>query len=91
MAGHFNIGRFLVFALMVSVSVGSAAQLSSPVTYFIEDGKGVPGFDSMDRDLAEMALAAWARESGGRLKFVKAAQVNDALLRVRWISAADGL
>jgi len=91
MTGHFNIGRFLVFALIVSVSVCSAAQLSSPVTYFIEDGKGVPGFDSMDRELAEMALAAWSRESGGRLKFVKAAQVTDAVLRVRWISAADGL
>lgn len=91
MTGQFPIGRFLVFALAVSVCVCSAAQFTSPVTYFIEDGKGVPGFDSMDRELAEMALAAWSRESGGRLKFVKAAQVSDAMLRVRWISAADGL
>ena len=38
-----------------------------------------------------MALAAWSRESGGKLKFVPAAQEANALVRVRWISAADGL
>jgi len=91
MTAHVTIGRFIVLALAVSVCVCSAAQLTSPVPYFIEDGKGVPGFDSMDRELAEMALAAWSRESAGSLKFVKAAQVSDAMLRVRWISAADGL
>jgi len=91
MTAHVTIGRFIVFALAVFVCVCSAAQLTSPVPYFIEDGKGVPGFDSMDRELAEMALAAWSRESAGRLKFVKAAQVSDAMLRVRWISASDGL
>jgi hypothetical protein len=79
--------RYLLIAIIALASV----QLSSPVTYFIEDGKNVPGFDSGDRELAEMALAAWSRESGGRLKFVPAAQAANALVRVRWISASDGL
>jgi hypothetical protein len=83
--------RFIAIALALSTSVCLRAQISSPVSYFIEDGKGVPGFDSADRELAEMALAAWSRESGGRLKFVRAAQPSEALIRVRWISAADGL
>jgi hypothetical protein len=82
---------FIVASLIFSVAVLTAAQLSSPVTYFIEDGKNVAGYDSGDRQLAEMALAAWSRESGGRLKFVPAAQEANALVRVRWISAEDGL
>jgi hypothetical protein len=81
----------IIVALITSIAVHGAAQLSSPVPYFIEDGKNVSGFDAGDRELAEMALAAWSRESGGHLKFVRAAQESSALVRVRWISAADGL
>jgi hypothetical protein len=81
----------ILVAFTFSIAALAAAQLSSPVSYFIEDGKNVPGFDSGDRELAEMALAAWSRESGGRLKFVPVAQEANALVRVRWISAADGL
>ncbi|HET9130937.1 MAG TPA: matrixin family metalloprotease, partial [Terriglobia bacterium] len=73
------------------VAVSASMQLSSPVTYFVEDGRTVPGFDSGDRELAEMALAAWSRESGGHLKFVPTTQESAALVRVRWISASDGL
>src|SRR5689334_401984 len=86
--------RFVfAFAFLISsiAALAASMQLSSPVTYFIEDGKNVPGFDSGDRELAEMALAAWSRESGGHLKFTPAAQESSALVRVRWISAADGL
>jgi len=81
----------VIVALISSIAVLSSAQLPSPVPYFIEDGRNVPGFDSGDRELAEMALAAWSRESGGHLRFILAAQEPSALLRVRWISAADGL
>jgi hypothetical protein len=81
----------IVAYLIFSIAALAAAQLSSPVSYFIEDGKSVAGFDSGDRELAEMALAAWSRESGGRLKFTRAAQESTALVRVRWISAEDGL
>jgi hypothetical protein len=83
----------IVFSLLLSIGTLALAgvQLSSPIPYFIEDGKNVPGFDSGDRELAEMALAAWSRESGGHLKFVPATQESSALVRIRWISAADGL
>ncbi len=84
---NINYMRYLLVAFFALAS----AQLTSPVTYFIEDGKNVAGFDSGDRELAETALAAWSRESGGRLKFVPAVQESSALVRVRWISAADGL
>jgi len=79
--------RYLLATFIALASI----QLPSPVTYFIEDGKNVSGYDSGDRELAEMALAAWSRESGGRLKFVPAPQAANAQVRVRWISAADGL
>ena len=44
--------------LMTVILAASSMQLSSPVTYFIEDGKNVAGFDAGDRELAQMALAA---------------------------------
>jgi|SRR6185295_6232540 len=85
-----SMPKYLRSAFMAIIAVASL-QLSSPKTYFIEDGKAVSGFDAGDRDLADLALAAWSRESGGRLKFIRAAQPADALIRIRWISAADGL
>jgi hypothetical protein len=64
-----------------------AAQLDTaePVTFFIEDGTGVPGYRDYDRDLAKMALEAWARESAGKLRFSEAKTRDEALLRVRWV------
>jgi len=79
--------RYLLATFIALASL----QASSTVTYFIEDGKNVSGFESSDRELAEMALAAWSRESGGKLKLVAAAQESAAMVRVRWISPADGL
>jgi Matrixin len=61
------------------------------IPYFIDDGTGVPGYRQSDKDLAKMALAAWTRESGGKLRFVEAKSKDDALLRVRWISSHEGL
>jgi hypothetical protein len=80
----------VVIAIM-TLTASASPQLASPTSYFIEDGKSAPGFEAGDAELAEMALAAWARESGGLLKFVRAKQPSDALLRVHWLSAADGL
>jgi len=88
---RYALIAIIVVASMASESVLASLQLSSATTYFIEDGKAVSGFDAGDRDLADLALAAWSRESGGRLKFIRAAQPADALIRIRWISAADGL
>jgi hypothetical protein len=61
------------------------------IPFFIDDGTGVPGYRQSDKDLAKMALAAWTRESGGKLRFVEAKSKDDALLRIRWISSHEGL
>ncbi|MSU64662.1 MAG: hypothetical protein EXS38_00830 [Opitutus sp.] len=59
----------IAFVSLISLAALTPApkpvRLTSPATYFIEDGRGVAGFDAADRELAEMALAAWARETGG--------------------------
>jgi hypothetical protein len=85
--------RHILIAIIFALSITALAspQRSSPVSYFIEDGKGVYGFDANDPKLAELALSAWARESGGKLKFVPASQSPNALIRIRWISAEGGL
>ena len=62
-----------------------------PIPYFLEDGRGVAGYRDSDRDLAKMALEAWSRESGGKLKFIEAKARNLALVRIRWVSAHEGL
>jgi hypothetical protein len=61
------------------------------VTYFIEDGKGVPGYRDSDRELAVFALNAWSRESQAHLKFAEAKTRDAAVIRFRWISPAEGL
>ena len=61
------------------------------IPFFIDDGTGVPGYRQSDKDLAKIALAAWTRESGGKLRFVEAKSKDDALLRIRWISSHEGL
>jgi hypothetical protein len=81
---------------MISLSVALVAfmqivSIDGAIPFFIEDGAGVPGYRQSDKDLAKLALAAWNRESGGKLKFVEAKSKDDALLRVRWISSQQGL
>src|SRR4030095_5481207 len=60
------------------------------VPYNISDGNGIAGYDAKDGELAVYALEAWARESGNRLKFVRAKGESESLLRVRWIAAGEG-
>ena len=67
------------------------AGMKEAIPFFIEDGTGVSGYQQSDRDLARLALAAWTRESGSKLKFVETESRNDALLRIRWISGNEGL
>jgi hypothetical protein len=61
------------------------------ITYFIDDGTGVPGYRASDRELAKFALDAWSRESMGHLKFVEAKSADGALIRFRWVSPSEGL
>jgi hypothetical protein len=81
----------MIRVLLVLTALMQLANVNEAIPFFIEDGYGVPGFRRSDQELAKLALAAWTRESGGRLKFVEAKSKEDALLRVRWISAHEGL
>jgi hypothetical protein len=62
-----------------------------PIPVYIEDGKSVPGYHDSDRELVKMALDAWSRESGGKLKFTESKERGGALIRLRWISPTEGL
>lgn len=77
--------------LLAAMAFMQFANTKEPVPFFIEDGTGVSGYQQSDRELAKLAIAAWARESGGKLKFVEATTKDTALLRVRWISNNAGL
>src|SRR5262245_2688232 len=86
--------RFGSIALAVTlVMAPQLGRLDSrdAVTYFIEDGKGVPGYRDSDRELARLALNAWSRESGGTLRFAESKVRETALIRFRWISPNEGL
>jgi hypothetical protein len=80
----------LAIALMFAPQLGRLDTTES-ISYFIDDGKGVPGYRDSDRELAKLALDAWSRESSGKLKFSEAKTRDAALIRFRWISTADGL
>ncbi len=64
---------------------------SEPIPFVIQAGREVPGSVASDRELAIWALKAWSRESGGKLKFIEAASVESGLIRLRWVSAREGL
>jgi hypothetical protein len=60
------------------------------VTYFVAEG--LPGSEYLagDRQLAVWALKAWEKSLGGALRFEPASEQN-ALVRVHWVPASDGL
>jgi hypothetical protein len=76
----------VLFALL-SVQARPAPEVTP---YYITEGKGIAGYESGDRELAVFALDAWARESGGRVRFTPAKSEADALLLVRWVAAGEG-
>ena len=86
---HAAIKRTILMSAVIATMQFPVTK--EPISFFIEDGTGVPGYRQSDKDLARLALAAWTRESGGKLKFVETKSRNDALLRVRWISSHEGL
>jgi hypothetical protein len=76
----------LLLALFLQLPAGP-----QDISYYISDGKGITGYEAGDSELAVLALEAWSRESGGRVKFTRAAAEGEALLRVRWASPDQGL
>jgi hypothetical protein len=83
-------GIVLGIALLLAPQFGRL-DTREAISYFVEDGKGVPGYRDSDRELAKLALDAWSRESVGRLKFAEARNADAALIRFRWISQNEGL
>jgi hypothetical protein len=61
----------------------------SPITFFIADGSGKPGYHSSDRELARWALEAWQRNAAKGLRFA-AAPESSALIRVYWAGPEGG-
>ncbi len=81
----------LVPALLLATLLFQTPRAPEVIPYYITDGKNVAGYDAGDRALAVFALEAWARESGGRLRFTSTESESDALLIVRWVAAGEGL
>lgn len=86
---------FFVFALS---GIRAPAQRSAPqrplaakgpISYFIADGSGAPGYRSSDRELAHWALEAWQRSAPKGLRF-EAATESSALVRIYWAAPDPG-
>jgi hypothetical protein len=60
------------------------------VTYFVAEGTPGSQYQPADNELAVWALKAWEQSAGGRLRF-EASREQDALVRVHWVNAQDGL
>ena len=84
-----RFGVIAVLALMCAAASG-ALQTQAPIPYYVQDGKGIAGYESGDRELAGFAFDAWSRESGGRLNFVRAERESNALVQVRWVDSGEG-
>ena len=78
-------------SIVLAVMVGSPAmQTPAPdvTTYYIAAGEAGTSYRPADRQLAEWALAAWGRNSGGALRFAPSDEAH-ARIRIYW-AAADG-
>ena len=65
-------------------------EIDGPIPYFIAPGLPEFGYRPGDEQLAEWALAAWSRATGGVLCFYPA-EGTKALLRIYWSPVNDGL
>ena len=63
---------------------------SGRTTYFIAEGLPGSQYRPSDRDLATWALKAWERSLAGAVRFEPAPE-PDAMVRVHWVPAEDGL
>jgi hypothetical protein len=91
--------RLVSLAALGLCTVGSAGaqnlaslaplDASEPISYFIAEGEPGSEYRPADKDLAQWALQAWARNSGGALRFVPGTE-DDALIRVLFVPASSG-
>jgi hypothetical protein len=66
-----------------------ALEKKSPITYFIADGNGKPGYHSSDSELAQWALQAWQRSAANGFRFAAATE-SSALVRLYWAGPDSG-
>jgi hypothetical protein len=94
----FTASTIIGLSIIVPATLRAASQQlampqglnnKSPVTYFIADGNGKPGYHSSDRELARWALEAWERSVGKGLRFSPTTESN-ALIRVYWAGPEGG-
>ena len=83
--GPFGLSRIVRVAEQTPARTGVAG---SPITYFIADGSGKPGFKRSDLELARWALGAWERTAAG-IHFEPAAE-SAALIRIYWAEPTGG-
>ena len=83
LAAHAGLSAQRTFALDPLDSTGR-------VTYFIGEGTPESQYRPQDRELAAWALAAWARSTGGAIRF-ESSREQDALVRVQWVNERDGV
>jgi len=72
-----------------TVTAPQALNEKRPITYFISDGSGKPGYHSSDRELARWALQAWQRSASNGIRFAAATE-SSALIRLYWAGPEGG-
>ena len=82
-----------MIALQTAAKQGTATlqalDAKRPITYFISDGSGKPGYHSSDRELAQWALQDWQRSAANGFRFAPAAE-SAALIRLYWAGPESG-
>ena len=92
-----NTWQILAAGLAMGIGVVAASpqvvsqplDISSPVSYFIADGRGKAGFRATDTELARWALEAWERTSGNAIRFEPAPE-SSALVTLYWAEPTEG-
>jgi hypothetical protein len=71
------------------LAMPQALNAKSPITYFIADGNGKPGYHSSDRELARWALEAWQRNAANGIRFAATTE-SSALICLYWAGPDSG-
>ena len=78
--------------ILFALGALTATAAPSDLSFWVDPCPAVEsGCRASDRELAEWSLRAWERASEGRLRIVKAASREKALLRFRWVTQREGL
>lgn len=83
---------FYICCLGVAFSWATASALAQELRYWVEPcTRPETRCAEHDPEMAEWAFADWQRNSGGKLRLVKAAQRRQANIRIHWVEANQGL